>query len=481
MTAKRPLLTAVETYRRCHIYPLHTPGHKGGRGADPALRHLVGDVALESDVSLMAELDDIHHPEGCIRETEELAARLYGADRCFLGVNGTTGVIHGMLLGALRPGEKILVPRNSHRSVLGGLILGGLDPVYVQPAYDPQWRLTLQMSPEQVAQALDKDPEIRAVFLTTPNYFGLVADTRKIAEIAHAHGALLLVDEAHGPHLGFSDRLPPSAMASGADAAAQSTHKILGAMTQCSLLQVRYGRICPEAMEAAMSLVTTTSPNYLLMGALDAAQAQLAERGKAMAEATLRAAGTLRRALHQVPGLPVLEQELVGKGGVTALDPGKITLQVSSLGVTGPEAAAALRQAGISVELVDEDHVLLLVTYADEGPELEKVGEILCQVLESIRRPGRVLGPVPPLAELPERVLSPREAFFARHRPAVFETAAGKICGETISFYPPGIPLVMPGERLTEGLIRYCREMQRKKLLVSGPQDSTLQQIEVLI
>ena len=481
MNAKRPLLTAVENYRLQHVYPLHTPGHKGGRGADPALRHLVGDVALASDVSLMAELDDIHHPEGCIRETEELAARLYGADRCFLGVNGTTGVIHGMLLGALKPGDKILIPRNSHRSVLGALVLGGFHPVYVQLAYDPQWRLTLQVTPEQVAEALEKDPSIQAVFLTTPNYFGLAAETRKIADIAHAHGALLLVDEAHGPHLGFTDQLPPGAMESGADAAAQSTHKIVGAMTQCSLLQVRYDRISPEAMEGAMSLVTTTSPNYLLMGALDAAQAQLAEQGKAMGEASVRAAGVLRRMLHQVPGLPVLEQELVGQGGVAALDPGKITLQVSALGVTGPEAADALRQAGIAVELVDEDHVLLLVTYADEGPELEKMGRTLCQVLEAIRKPERDLKPVPPVAALPDMVKLPREAFFAGHRPVDFEKAAGLISGETISFYPPGIPLVMPGERITGELIRYCREMQERKLLVSGPRDSSLQQIEVLI
>lgn len=164
MTVKRPLLTAVETYRQAHVYPLHTPGHKGGRGADPALRHLVGDVALESDVSLMEELDDIHHPEGCIREAEELAARVYGADRCFLGVNGTTGVIHGMLLGALQPGDRILVPRNCHRSVLGGLILAGLEPVYVQPAYDEDWRLTLQLSPEQVEAAFRVHPDLKAVF-----------------------------------------------------------------------------------------------------------------------------------------------------------------------------------------------------------------------------------------------------------------------------------------------------------------------------
>ena len=237
-----------------HVYPLHTPGHKGGRGADEDLKDLLGENALLSDVSLMEELDDIHHPEGAIKDAETLAATLYGADRCFFGVNGTTGVIHGMLLGALRPGDKILVPRNSHKSVLGGLILGGLEPISLAPCYDESWRMTLQITAEQVDAALNKKPDIKAVFLTTPNYFGLAADTEKIARICHEKGVLLLVDEAHGPHLGFSSLLPKSAMQCGADAAAQSTHKIVGAMTQCSLLQVSYDRIDKDAMERAMSL-----------------------------------------------------------------------------------------------------------------------------------------------------------------------------------------------------------------------------------
>ena len=194
--------------------------------------------------------------------------------------------------------------------------------------------------------------------MTTPNYFGLAADTAKIAQIAHAHGAVLLVDEAHGPHLGFSEQLPPSAMDCGADAAAQSTHKIVGAMTQCSLLQVRYGRLRPERLEAAMSLVTTTSPNYILMGSLDGAVAQLLDHGREMAEQSLRAGKLLRQVLRKLPGLPVLDQELLGQGGVAAVDGGKVTIQVSALGITGPEAAQALRQAGIAVELVDQDHVL---------------------------------------------------------------------------------------------------------------------------
>ena len=481
MTVKRPLLTAVETYRQAHVYPLHTPGHKGGRGADPALRHLVGDVALESDVSLMEELDDIHHPEGCIREAEKLAAEVYGSDRCFLGVNGTTGVIHGMLLGALRPGDRILVPRNSHRSVLGGLILAGLEPVYVQPAYEEEWRLTLQLSPEQVEAAFARYPDLKAVFLTTPNYFGLAADTKRIAAIAHEHGAVLLVDEAHGPHLGFSDLLPPGAMECGADAAAQSTHKIVGAMTQCSLLQVRYGRLRPEAMEQAMSLVTTTSPNYLLMGALDGARAQLAEKGAAMAAASVRAATVLRKALHRVPGLPVLEKELNGRGGVVALDPGKVTIQVSRLGITGPEAADALRRAGIAVELVDQDHVLFLVTYADDNPEFPAIAQRIATVLEKMRNPRRDLPPVPPVLSIPEQVLTPREAFFAPKERVPFREAAGRVAGETLSFYPPGIPLIMPGERLTKELIAFSLQLQEKRLQVSGPRDPSLQTFEVLV
>jgi arginine decarboxylase len=478
--AKKPLLAAMKKYRLDHVYPLHTPGHKGGRGADPDLRSLMGTKALEADVSLMEELDDIHHPEGCILDAERMAAALYGSDRCFLGVNGTTGLIHGMLLGSLLPGDKILVPRNSHRSVLGGLILAGLRPVYLMPDWDPEWRLLLQVTPEQVATALDADPDIRAVFLTTPNYFGLAADTEAIARVAHQHGALLLVDEAHGPHLGFSDRLPESAMECGADAAAQSTHKITGAMTQCSLLQVSYRRIRPESMEKAMSLVTTTSPNYLLMGSLDAARAQLAERGHEMAEESLHAAQILRNELKKIPQLPVLSDQLIGKGGVKAVDGGKVTILTGPLGLTGPEAADALRAEGIAVELVDEDHVLFLVTYADDREAFVRVAERIRQVLERNRRPERVLVPSEPYRTLPRQRMAPREAFFAPHHPVPFEEAEGRVCGESISFYPPGIPLIMPGEEIDGALLHFCRRMQERGLKVSGPRDVSLQQIEVI-
>ena len=231
---KQPLVEAMERYLREQVYPLHTPGHKGGRGVAEPLRPLLGSTALRLDVSLMSELDDIHAPSGCIKEAQEAAAKLYGSDACFFAVNGTTGAIHAMLLTALQPGDKVLIPRNAHRSVMGGLILADAVPVYVQPSYLKKFGLQGQVTPEQIKEAFVLHPDLKAVLLTSPDYFGMAAEVKQIADIAHAHNAVLLVDEAHGPHLGFHEAFPPSAMQCGADMAAQSTHKILGSLTQSS-------------------------------------------------------------------------------------------------------------------------------------------------------------------------------------------------------------------------------------------------------
>ena len=232
-----PLVEAMLKYKNEDVYPMHTPGHKGGRGMEALLHQEMG-ASVRMDVSLMSELDDIHEPESYIKEAQELAARTYGSDACFWCVNGTSQAIHAMLMTALNPGEKLLLPRNAHRSVAGGLILGGIEAVYLQPEYSEEFGLMLQVAPAAIEAALAADSSIKAVLLTSPNYYGVAADVQAIADICHTHGAVLLVDEAHGPHLGFSEALPPSALQGGADACAQSTHKILGAMTQCSMLQV---------------------------------------------------------------------------------------------------------------------------------------------------------------------------------------------------------------------------------------------------
>lgn len=480
MKSKEPFVEAMENYRKAQVYPLHTPGHKGGRGACASLAALLGAKALASDVSLMEELDDIHNPHSCLQQAEQLAAELYGATRTFFVPNGTTGALHALLLGALRPGDKILLPRNAHRSVYGGVILAGLEPVYLVPEYSADWQMPLQVTAEDVSCALKKDPDIKAVFLTSPNYYGLAADTTAIAKLIHAHGGVLLVDEAHGPHLGFSSHLPPSALSCGADGVAQSTHKIVGALTQCSLLHFQGKRLNGDFMAKAMSLVTTTSPNNLLLASLDASRAQLAKGGQQMVEAALAAAAVLRGALDKVAGLRILDERIIGIGGVVALDATKVTVDVRGLGLTGIEAGALLRRNNIAVELVDESKVLFLVTYGDELEELTTVAERIAKALDEGRKPLTVKQEPLWLPPLPQSGLNLRQAFFARKEVVHWTKAVGRLSGEELCFYPPGIPLLLPGEIITEDLLYYCRKMLDLGMHMTGPTDGSLETIQVI-
>ena len=473
-----PLAEAMLRYKAEDVYPLHTPGHKGGRGMERLLRQELG-ASVQMDVSLMSELDDIHEPTGCIKEAQELAAKAYGSDACFFAVNGTSQAIHAMLLAALNPGEKLLVPRNAHRSVAGGLVLGGIEASYMQPKFDADFGLMTQVTPEAVREALDADKEIRAVLLTSPNYYGIAADVRAIAALCHERGVVLLVDEAHGPHLGFSELLPPSALACGADACAQSTHKILGALTQCSLLHVQGERLDLQRAADVMSVLTTTSPNYLLMASLDAARAQVQAYGRQMAEAAVTAAAKLRKVCGAHKGLRVLEE---GDCHGLRLDTTKVTVNFAAWGYTGVEVGEALRRARIAVELVDACNVLFLVTYADNTTDydemLVRLDAVLCELERQKRKPKTLLAAVD--VPVTQSVLPLREVFYRQKRSVPFAQAVGKVCGEQVSFYPPGIPVLLPGELVTQEIVAYCQAQKALGLPVSGPADSSLTTLRII-
>ena len=477
-SVEMPLVAAMLKYKNEDVYPLHTPGHKGGRGMERLLRQELG-ASVAMDVSLMSELDDIHEPESYIKRGQELAAQTYGGDACFWCVNGTSQAIHAMLLTALAPGERLLLPRNAHRSVAGGLILGGIEAVYLQPEYSEEFGLQLQVTPAAVQKALAADSSIKAVLLTSPNYYGIAADVQAIAEICHAYGAVLLVDEAHGPHLGFSEALPPSALQSGADACAQSTHKILGAMTQCSMLHVKGARLDLQRAADVMSILTTTSPNYLLMGSLDAARAQVQARGKEMAEAAVAAASKLRLICSAHAGLKVLEES--DCNGLR-LDSTKVTVNFANWGYTGVEVGDALRRARVAVELVDAQNVLFLVTYADVTSDydaaLARIDAVLSELERHKREPlvAQTIGAVP----VTSSAMKLRDVFYAPKRAVSLEAAVGCVCGEQVSFYPPGIPVLLPGEVITREIVEYCKAMKQLGLPVSGPADSSLDSIRVV-
>lgn len=478
MKMKMPLLEAMLKYKQENIYPFHTPGHKGGRGMESSLRSELGASVL-MDVSLMSELDDIHEPETYIKEAQALAAKVYGSDACFWAVNGTSQAIHAMLMTALKPGEKVLLPRNAHRSVAGGLILGGIEATFMQPDYCESFGLNLQVQPQAVEEALGKDPSIKAVLLTSPNYYGVAADVEAIAKICHQRGVVLLVDEAHGPHLGFSDLLPKSALQCGADACAQSTHKILGAMTQCSMLHVQGQRLSVQRAADVMSVLTTTSPNYLLMASLDVARAQVEVRGKEMAEDAVAAAKKLCNIVSKHAGLKILT---AADCGGLKLDVTKVTVNFADWGYTGIEAGDLFREAGIAVELVDAQNVLFLVTYADVTNDYEEALAKIDKVLTKMEAQKRDRASAPEVQAVPvtEVALPLRKVFYGAKEAVALEESAGKICGEQVSFYPPGIPVLLPGEVITQEIVAYCKMMKDLGLPVSGPADGSLKTIRVV-
>lgn len=473
-----PLIEAMLQYKSEDVYPLHTPGHKGGRGMQRLLRQELGG-SVQMDVSLMSELDDIHEPETYIKEAQKLAAQTYGSDACFWAVNGTSQAIHAMLLTALNPGEKLLLPRNAHRSVAGGLVLGGIEAVYLQPEYQPEFGIQMQVTVQQIEAALTQNSKIKAVLLTSPNYYGVAADVRAIADCCHAHNAVLLVDEAHGPHLGFSELLPPSALQCGADACAQSTHKILGAMTQCSMLHVQGARLDLQRAADVMSLLTTTSPNYLLMASLDAARAQVQVYGKEMAASAVQAAAKLRRLCAAYSGLRVME---AADCGGLQLDSTKVTVNFAAWGYTGVEVGELFREARVAVELVDAYNVLFLVTYADVTTDYDEALARIAAVLNKMQAQKRAPLQLAAAAQVPQTqaVLPLRDVFYRAKKAVPLAEAAGKICGEQVSFYPPGIPVLLPGELVTEEIIAYCRAQKELGLPVSGPADSSLQTIRII-
>lgn len=482
-------------YGEAGTLAFHTPGHKQGLGAHALLRELVTEAGLREEVSLMEELDDLHEPTGCIEEAQDLAAALYGADAAFFAVNGTTGAIHAMLVAALSPGDAVLVPRNVHRSVFGGLVLADARPVYIEPVVDEALGIAHGLSTEAVREACRLHPEAKALLLVSPTYYGVASDVRAITEIVHAAGMALLVDEAHGAHLAFSDDLPESAIAAGADLVAQSTHKLLGAMTQASLLLLREGRIEKERVERAMSLLTSTSPNYLLLASLDIARLQMAEAGAAHLARAVRLARKLRREVNATPGLFSFGEERMGGAGAFALDPLKLTVTVTGLGLTGAEAAHILRhEHKIEAELFDAQNVLFLLTYADTE---ESAGRLLAALRSLAQRrtaqvataaaavasavpDGRKAQAAVRLPAAPPVAIPPREAFYRRSVPCRLREAAGRIAAETIAFYPPGIPVICTGEVFTAEVCRYIEAMAAAGLKVTGASDTSLRTLRVV-
>ena len=477
---RAPIAEAMRKYAEDGALAFHTPGHKQGIGAHPLLRELVTAQGLREEVSLMEELDDLHGPEGCIREAQELAAELYGADAAYFMVNGTTGAIHVMFMAALRPGDVVLLPRNAHRSMTGGVVLAGAQPVFLPPEMDEDMGIAMGLSPETVEQAVREHPEAKALAVVSPTYYGVASHLAVIADILHSHGMLLLVDEAHGAHLRFSDALPPQAMDAGADMAAQSTHKLLGSMTQSSMLLVRKGRVDMERVRAASGLLQTTSPNQLLLASLDIARLQMAEKGEELVGRAVLLAEELRAFVNGIRGLHSFGRERMGTPVAAGLDVTKVTVSFRGLGLSGAEAERILRHVyKVQCELADAYQVLFILSYADTRRELEYLKAALGDMADRYRK-EKEFALECDFPKIPVQRISPREAFFSSSHGVGFDSSIGRISAEQVMFYPPGIPVLCPGEEITEACVSYVRRMQALGLKLVGPRDLKLHEIQVM-
>ncbi len=478
---KMPLLSAMKNYIADEATAFHTPGHKQGKGIPEEMREIITDEGLKMEVSLMEELDDIHGATTCIKEAQDLAADLYGAKESRFFINGTTGAIHAMMLTALNPGDKVIIPRNAHRSVMGGLVLTGANPVFIQPEIDEFFGIAMNVTPQAVLEAIRNNPEAKAVLMVYPTYYGVAGDIEKIAEIVHKNNMLLLVDEAHGPHLLFSDRLPKQALDCNADIVAQSTHKITGSMTQTSLLHLKSDLVDVERFNKMCSLVQSTSPNYLLMASLDTARHQMAKTGIKLVNRAVDLAQNLRESINKIEGLYSFGTEYMNTPGKFSLDTTKITVNVRGLGINGVEAEHILRyKYKIQCDLSDFYNVLFIISYADTKKECDYLLKSLQSLaVEFSKKEKKSLIQIK-LPDLPEYVLSPREAMFRITKKVNFTDSVNMIAGEIITFYPPGIPVIYPGERINQTIIDYVILQKQNGMNIIGPEDKELQTIRVI-
>lgn len=473
-----PLFDAVQKYIDDAVIPFHVPGHKQGLGL-PGLKQYVGKQMLQMDLNGMDDLDYASNPTGVIMRSQELMAQAFGADHAFLLVNGSTSGIEAMIMSACEPGDELILPRNAHKSTVGGLILGGVEPVYIQPVIDRRLGIAMGMTLESMAQAIHDHPKARAVFVINPTYYGVASDLKAIVDLAHAHGMAVLVDEAHGTHLYFHEDLPCSAMEAGADMSTLSIHKTGGSLTQSSALIMKSSFIGPAHVRRVLDLTYTSSASYLLMCSLDIARSRLALEGRGLLDHALRLSRQARDEINGLNGFYAFGPDLAGIPGCFGFDETKLGVNVSCLGYSGYQMESLLRkQYNIQIELADLYNVLFVVTFADRQQDMDTLLKALKDISGSspiVEFTPRVMVPGPL-----EMVVPPREAFYHAKKVVKLADSAGEIAGEIVMAYPPGIPVVCMGERLTPDIVEYIRVLKDQKCQLQGTVDSRVDFIRVL-
>ncbi|MFS1513354.1 aminotransferase class I/II-fold pyridoxal phosphate-dependent enzyme [Chengkuizengella sp. SCS-71B] len=479
---RTPLFTSLIEHAKKKPHQFHIPGHKTGEGMDEQFKNFIGSNALSIDLINIAPLDDLHQPTGIIQEAQQLAAEAFGADHTFFSVQGTSGAIMTMIMSVCGHGDKIIVPRNVHKSIMSAIIFAGAKPIFIYPAMDEKLGIAHGITTQAVQRALEIHPDAKAVLVINPTYFGIAANLKEIVDIAHSNAIPVLVDEAHGVHIHFNEKLPLSAMQAGADMAATSVHKLGGSLTQSSVLNVKEGLVDAKRVQSIMSMLTTTSTSYILLASLDTARKNLAINGEQMAEFSLSLADYARKKINEIKGFYCFGEEILGSEATYDYDPTKLTIHLQGIQLSGYEVENILRDVyNLEVELSDMYNILCIITPGDTIEKINWLIQSLQNISERHYNQNELKNLFVKTPEIPQLSLSPRDAFYADTEVIPFQESAGRIIAEFIMVYPPGIPILLPGEIVTQENIDYINEHLEVGLPIQGPEDKTIKNVKVIV
>ena len=476
--SRAPIYEALENFRKMRVVPFDVPGHKRGRG-NPELVALLGEKCVGMDVNSMKPLDNLCHPISVIREAEELTAEAFGAAHAFLMVGGTTSAVQAMILSVAKRGDKIILPRNVHRSVMGAMVLCGAVPVYVNPECDSRLGIPLGMKVSEVEKAIKANPDAKAILVNNPTYYGICSDLRSIVKLAHQHGMLCLADEAHGTHLYFGENLPISAMAAGADMAAVSMHKSGGSLTQSSVLLT--GPAMNEGyFRQIINLTQTTSGSYLLLSSLDISRRNLALRGKEAFAGVVEMAEYARREINNIGGYYAYSRELINGDSIYDFDVTKLAVNTLDIGLAGIEVYDLLRdEYDIQIEFGDLGNLLAYLSIGDRQRDIERLVGALSEVRRRFGKKDKANLMKQEYID-PQVAVSPQDAFYADKESMPLRETEGRVCSEFVMCYPPGIPILAPGERITGPILDYIEYAKEKGCSMTGPEDPDILRLNVL-
>jgi arginine decarboxylase len=472
-----PLVEAMYAYHERHTTAFHTPGHKLGAGAPADLIEMLGERFLSSDIAIAGGLDDTQASGGLLCRAEQLAARAWGAEHACFTANGSSGGLQALVMTLAGPGDEVIVPRNAHKALLAGLILSGALPIWVEPKIDASWQVAVNVPLGAYAAAIEAHPRARAVFVTSPSYNGFCADVAGLATMAHAAGMACVVDQAWGAHLRFCDALPQDAMSAGADAAVISVHKLLAAVSQASVVLVGGERVDADRLRTVVTMLCTTSPLSSMYLSIDAARRQMLEDGEALWDGALRLAAGARQRLSAIAGVAVLDRDEALRPGSVDFDPVRLTISAVSLGLSGYELERLLRsEHAIAIEAADPHNIVANITFGDSEATVDR----LCDALDAIG--AKATGSaeavtalaVPRLPLFTGLACSPREAFYGPCEALPLRACVGRISAEMVVPYPPGIPVLGPGEEISSETVDYLIEAAMRGVYVHGPRDLSL-------